>query len=237
MDNHILQLVTDRIGALIVAAKSSGALSHAGTVGTVREQQLRDFLSTLLPVPLAVTSGFISDSLGQLTPQLDLIVYDPPRLPQIAMSPDIAVVPSDSALLMAEIKSTLNTSVLDQALRQLAAIQNMAHSGTGAQDGESVIVPQIIVAFESEVSLETVDSWFAQCPNLLMVSVLSSATLAKTGESERTITLGSAANNYMNVRAFIVHFFSLLHQVAKLRRSISPQLAHYLMPEWRAPAG
>ena len=232
MENQISQLVTSRIEQLLANARAAAAVSHGGTVGAVREQHLRDFLSALLPPPLAITSGFISDPLGKLTPQLDMIVYDPTRIPPIALPGDVAVVPSDSALAMGEIKSTLSSDALDQLLRQLSAITEMAHSGEGGGEESSVIIPQIVVAFESNVSIQTLNSWFDECPNLVLISVLSQATFAKVGNNQRNVTIGSPANRHMHIRAFVAHFFKMLHQVAALRREVTPRFAAYLMPEW-----
>ena len=234
--NHIAQLVVSRVRALLEDARGAGVVAHGTTIGTAREQLLRRFLTTVLPPPFAITSGFISDPVGRLTPQLDAIVYDPARIPPIAVTDDVMVVPSDSALLAVEIKSTFTVATLPQLQAQLNAITGMAHSGESADEAATVIVPQVAVAFDSDVSIATMESWFAACPNLVLLSVLNDLTVAKTGTAN-TVTHTGPDGTYANVRAFIVHFFAVVHQVARLRQKISPRLAHYLMPEWRVPAG
>lgn len=235
--NHIAQLVVSTVRALLEEARGAGLIAHGSTVGAAREQLLRRFLTTVLPPPLAITSGFISDPLGRLTPQLDAIVYDPARLPPIAISTDAMVVPSDSALLAVEIKSTFTTATIQQLQAQLSAITGMAHSGEAGDESASVIVPQVAIAFDSDVSVATMQSWFSACPNLVLLSVLNDITVAKTGAAGNTVTHAGSDGTYANVRAFVVHFFAVVHQVARLRQKISPRLGHYLMPEWRVPAG
>jgi hypothetical protein len=232
MANQIQQLVVSRIRALMENAESAGVLLHHGSVGAIREKYAREFLLNFVPRNLAITSGFISDPLGNQTPQLDVIVYDPSRLPPITMPAEIAIIPSDSALAIVEIKSNLTVSALEQIMRQLASIETMAHAGTSVSAEARVIVPQVVLAYESTVAVDTMESWFSKCQNLVLLCVLNSVTISKATADLRSRTYGSTDNNYKNVRVFGAQFFELLHQVAQLRRSVTPAISRYLVPEW-----
>jgi hypothetical protein len=237
MANQIQQLVIGRIRALMEIVESAGVLSHPSSIGAIREKYAREFLLNFLPGNLAITSGFICDPLGKLTPQLDVIIYDPSRLPPIAMPAEITIVPSDSALAVVEIKSSLTVSALGQIMQQSVAIEALAHAGTSVGTDSRVIVPQVVLAYESAVAVDTMDTWFQECHNLVLLCVLNSVTLSKTTAESRIRTYGGTEKNYKNVRVFGAQFFDLLHHVVQLRRSITPAIAHYLVPEWKEGLG
>jgi hypothetical protein len=51
-------------------------ISHPGELGTEREEVLRSFLRLHLPRRFEVSTGFIFDSAGNLSKQLDIIIAD-----------------------------------------------------------------------------------------------------------------------------------------------------------------
>ncbi len=90
-------------------------LKHTGTVGSYREELLRTTLRALLPSRFQASTGFIENS----PRQLDIIVWDAERYAPLFREQDVVVVPRESVRSIIEVKTTLDTTTLDDALEIL----------------------------------------------------------------------------------------------------------------------
>jgi hypothetical protein len=90
-------------------------ISHTGTVGTYREELLRGTLRQLLPKRFEASTGFIQDC----SRQLDIIIWDAMRYSPLFREQEVVVVPSAAVRGIIEVKTTLNTTALDEALEIL----------------------------------------------------------------------------------------------------------------------
>lgn len=233
--NAIREIVRSRIRVLVENGRNASAMSHAATVGDLREAYLRQFLAALVPQRFAITSGFITDPLGNLSPQLDFIAYDRSALPPIVLPTDVAVVPVDAAVLVAEIKSGLAGTTLEQVKRQRDSIGKMYHTYV-LQQGARFIVPHVVLAFESTLSAETVENWFKEVSDLLSVCVVSSFSIDRIAKNEVQRILPSAADEHVHVLTFVFRLFNLLEKVVSMRLGQPPRLEDYLLPERPANA-
>lgn len=87
-------------------------ISHTGTVGSYREQLLRTLIRQILPTRYDVSTGFIENS----PRQLDVLVWDAAQYAPLFREQDVVVVPAASVRAIIEVKTTLNTASLDEAL-------------------------------------------------------------------------------------------------------------------------
>src|SRR3990172_5489448 len=71
-------------------------LPHAGAKGQELENAVKRFLNEHLPGRSVAVSGFILDQRGNVSPHLDVIVYDRLYAPTYRYSEHAAVVPNDS---------------------------------------------------------------------------------------------------------------------------------------------
>ena len=124
--NPIKQILTSKMEALMALSRGAESIAHMGARGAVRDSYLKDFYSDVIPSSLRLEGGFICDSHGNSTPQLDMIVVDPSFLPPMSMAGDVSVIPVESALMVAEIKSTLTRPAFDQVQRQVDSIKKRA---------------------------------------------------------------------------------------------------------------
>jgi len=53
----------------------AGAIAHPGENGRARENTLRDFIVRLLPSAYGASTGFVFNSAGEISPQIDLVIY------------------------------------------------------------------------------------------------------------------------------------------------------------------
>ncbi|MCD9026618.1 hypothetical protein LDO26_00110 [Luteimonas sp. BDR2-5] len=95
--------------------------------GRPRERAFRQFLEQWLPSDLSITSGYVVNRRGDLSPQCDVIVFRPNRCPKFIVDPvdDIRLVPVDDVYAVLEVKSTLTSNEFDDALRKLQRVQSV----------------------------------------------------------------------------------------------------------------
>jgi hypothetical protein len=90
---------------------ASSALTHGASLGSVREQAIRDFLEGHLPSLVRIVSGQVFDSSDSRSTQQDVILTlkNVPRLP---FANGIDLVYADGVVATIEIKSSLSGPVL-----------------------------------------------------------------------------------------------------------------------------
>lgn len=82
---------------------------HNPTIGTLTEEILRKFLTTFLPKGVSVEQGFIVNNEGELSRQIDIIIYDSQLYAPFYRINDIVVVPNASVLAIVEVKTTVKS--------------------------------------------------------------------------------------------------------------------------------
>ncbi|KQA39334.1 DUF6602 domain-containing protein [Vibrio cholerae] len=175
--NQIRRIVQAKIDNIIQLSEIAGEIKHNPTIGELRESYLIDFFKELVPNSISLTSGFITDAEGRISPQLDLIVTKKSALPLIEMKDGLSIVPIESVLLVAEIKSDLTTADLKQVEKQNEKITTMEL--TGEKGSENFIVPTIILAYDSSVNEETLISWMRDNGNTVSCCTLKKNTLVR----------------------------------------------------------
>lgn len=95
-------------------------LIHPGEFGTHREQICKDYLRSIIPMRLDLGSGFIITDKGDVSTQIDVIIYDRNNTPLIENSEKQRFYPVETVAGIVEIKSDLSKSELKIALNKLA---------------------------------------------------------------------------------------------------------------------
>lgn len=103
--------------------------AHWGEDGRYKEILLSDFLKTIVPHNVAVGTGFVKNAVGQLTSQIDILVYNT-NYPTLFKKGDFVVLMPDSVLGIIEVKSTASQSVLtNNAHQHLSVIEKCERNG------------------------------------------------------------------------------------------------------------
>ena len=115
---------------LLEKFNTSKIIKHPGTVGSVRELFIREFLQSHLPDNLRITSGIIFDSKGNSSKQQDLVLYRA-NFPKIGMSKaDLLFV--EGVLATIEVKSNLTVSNIGTVLENILSVKNLQKSILGS---------------------------------------------------------------------------------------------------------
>lgn len=222
--NPIRRIVQAQIDNIIQLSDLAGDVEHNPSAGELRESYLIDFFKKLVPASVEITSGFITDSTGHVSPQIDLIVTKKTSLPLFSMKEGLSIVPVESALLVAEIKSTLETSSLEQVRKQNERISTMNISGEIGL--KKFIIPSIILAYDSKVNKDTLKKWMEENGNTVSCCILKKDTLIK--DVNIKVFEKFAYNiKHHGVLTFVSTFHGMLEYLIK-ERDFKPNLDTYL---------
>lgn len=95
-------------------------LIHPGEFGVYREFICRDFLRTIIPMRLDLGNGFIITDRGNVSNQIDIIIYDKNNTPLIENSEHQRFFPVETVVGLVEVKSDLSKNEFKVALNKLA---------------------------------------------------------------------------------------------------------------------
>lgn len=112
--------------------ESIGRLIHPGEFGMHRESCIRSFLNTFLPDIYGVSQGFVIGQDGSVSHQCDVIIYHKEFTPYFHTPEGQRFFPIESVIAVGEVKSKVDGSVLDDALKKLCNIKRMRDSITSA---------------------------------------------------------------------------------------------------------
>jgi len=122
---------------LVKSRRIDHLIQHTGTVGSYREGLLRSLLRQIVPQQYEVSTGFLENC----PRQLDIIIWDAHRYGALFRDGDIVVVPPAAVRAVIEVKTTLGTGPLNEALEILDEVMRV--------DPPRVPVFKGIFAFES----------------------------------------------------------------------------------------
>jgi hypothetical protein len=231
--NPIREAIRARLAATVAQYRESETISHAGTKGQLRESYLKAFLKDLLPPNCLLTSGIICDSTGAMSRQADMVVVDRMAIPPIVLYSDVSLIPFESVLLTAEIKSCIDSATTEQIDQQIASIRQLRvameqppSESFLATDG--FVCPTILLAFESRKTEDSLCEWFSRQRDILVACVIGKFGLFRTsGDQIERVQAGSESGNLLfnESLAFVGRLHRLLEDVKAMRKA---------KPIWRA---
>jgi hypothetical protein len=107
-------------------------LSHPGELGTDREEVIRAFLRSYLPKRFEVSTGFVFDSNGGLSGQMDIIIADTLVCPRFETAGGKRIYPCECVVAVGQVRSSLTTKAkLQEALGNLRSAKALDRSAQG----------------------------------------------------------------------------------------------------------
>lgn len=104
------------------------AMQHATTKGTMLEHAVEDFLSYMLPSNLGIAAGFIVDFHGDISKQVDLIIYDKYKAAKFFSSSGVVTIPCEFVYCVIEVKTTLQASELKEVHEHMLSVKELDRS-------------------------------------------------------------------------------------------------------------
>lgn len=109
--------------------KTRSAIPHAGEKGQINEEIFRDFLSKYLPKSLDISTGFVIDTNGGISRQLDIIISDVAKTPIFFENGEgnkrIRVVPVECVYAIIEVKTKLTKQEIDNCLVNMESVKKL----------------------------------------------------------------------------------------------------------------
>lgn len=164
-------------------------LGHPVSQGDLGEGEWKNFLSGFLPKRYAVTKGFVFDSKGAISEQIDLIVYDPLHSPLI-METDNGekYVTAESVYAVFEVKPKANKANIEYADEKIQSVLNLKRTSRdmiasgekiAARELTPIIGGLLVDRFENKA--ETIKKHLASSRNLAIICAARDGTLHRTG--------------------------------------------------------
>ena len=100
--------------------ESTKRLIHPGEFGNHRERICIDYLRSIVPMRLDMGTGFMINDKGDISTQIDILIYDRNNTPLIENNEKQRFYPVETVVGIVEVKSDLNKTQFKEALNKLA---------------------------------------------------------------------------------------------------------------------
>jgi len=108
---------------------------HAGEKGMRREHTLHEFLRRHLPPRYGVARGEIVSARGEVSRQVDVVIYDALFSPLLQSADASGVFAAESVYAAIEVKASLNTTDLAEAVYNIKSVKALSRSATVREHG------------------------------------------------------------------------------------------------------
>jgi|SRR6056297_570515 len=131
VDKNILQTRFKLIitGA-ICEAKTAAGIDHPALSGTIREILVEQMLQPALSPEVRFGTGKLLDNNGNLSKQMDIVLYSPKILPPGLFDERTGLFPMESCLYTIEVKSKLNATNLKEAINNAKSSRLLSPANT-----------------------------------------------------------------------------------------------------------
>jgi hypothetical protein len=132
MKNFSLQEMLTSAGQRMRADLAERMVEHPGELGTGREEIIRRFLRSYIPARFDVSTGFVFDSKGNVSKQLDIIIANALLCPRFETAGGNRFYPCESVVAVGQVKSSLTSdTALQSALENLESVKELDRSANG----------------------------------------------------------------------------------------------------------
>lgn len=136
MTEWSLSGLLDDIGAQVERDLSAARslIAHCGEKGGVSEELWRSLLRRHLPSRYQVDTGFVVDSTGAFSDQIDVIVIDRQYSPLVFEMVSRKIFPVECVYAVFEVKQSLNADLVAYARRKLASVRALSRTNLPVRD-------------------------------------------------------------------------------------------------------
>lgn len=124
-------------------------IPHPGVKGDVTEWDWIAVLREHLPTRYCVDKAFVVDSRGNLSQQLDLVIFDKQYGPIVFHRQGATYIPAESVYAVFEVKQTLNAKHVEYAIEKATSVRRLVRTSvpiTSAAGKHDPVAPKPILA-------------------------------------------------------------------------------------------
>ena len=124
---------------LVQRFESARKVDSPGGVGAAIEGPVRKRLKQILPADIDVGSGYVIDATGQVSNQIDVILYESGICPvfQVNETQGVAYYPVEGVLAVGEVKSRIGKKELKDAFAKIASVKRLERQFLYKKDGDN----------------------------------------------------------------------------------------------------
>lgn len=151
---------------LLLEFQKTSEIQHSGGKGDNREDAFRGFLKTHLPTRYAVGRGEIVSHFNDVSPEMDVVIYDPIHCPLFLKSDSHSIFPTESVYGAINMKSHLDSGELKEAYSNISSFKKQLIKGSfykspqsGFKSGMSEVIPVTgVVAYSANRSVDAIQN-------------------------------------------------------------------------------
>ena len=123
-DTH--DYIRDLGDELVHAYDRAAQPTTPGLKGAAREQEVRSKLEAILPGGVGVGTGCVIDHEGNVSSQIDVVLYEQQFCPIFKPADDFSYFPCESVIAVGEIKSTIGKKELGDIYEKVASVRKLS---------------------------------------------------------------------------------------------------------------
>ena len=222
LGNVFLGLQKEMEAALRSARRN---VKHPTTKGNISENSWRKVLGTYLPERYRVAEAFVVDSEGNISEQLDLVIFDRQYSPFLFYVEGACYIPAESVYAVFEIKQSATKKQLEYAARKATSVRRLKRTSISVPHAGgrfAPVKPKEIIAgflaltggarFCSPTNLSRFLKNLPSAGRLHLACILQRGSIALDIGKKQKVTL----KTFPTEQALIQFFLSLLSALQKI---------------------
>lgn len=148
-------------------------IKHSGSKGDSLENVWIQWLREYLPNRYCIDKAFVIDSKGQLSHQLDLVIYDQHFTPFVFKQDGVCYIPAEGVYAVFEVKPEINKSYIEYAGEKIESVRKLYRTSTNIIDRGKIYDPRPLtkiigglLAIENTISNDTIEKHIKSLKNL-----------------------------------------------------------------------
>jgi hypothetical protein len=197
-------------------------IPHAPTKGSASEADWLKMLDKYLPSRYQAKKAFVLDIDGNLSEQIDVVIFDRHYCPLFFHHEEAAYVPAESVYAVFEVKQTLNKGHIEYAGQKVASVRKLRRTSTNIPYAGGFYPPK--TPFRILSGILTLDSDWSPGLGMPLIDVLGSLTQdqqldlgcsLRCGSFEATYAIGQPPELDISYQetALVFFFMRLLHRL------------------------
>lgn len=122
--------------------RATQSIQHSGTKGAVNEDHWIDVFRAYLPNRYEVATGFIIDSRGQRSEQIDIVVFDRHFTPTLLDQQNHRYIPAEAVYAAIECKPHIDKNYLEYASQKAASVRKLHRTSVSISHAGGTFPPK-----------------------------------------------------------------------------------------------
>jgi hypothetical protein len=116
-------------------------IDHSTSKGDDSEKKWKRWFNEYLPNRYSAEKAFVIDSIGNISQQIDLVIYDKQYSPPIFKQNEFSFIPAESVYAVFEIKQTLNKISIDYTKDKVKSVRDLKRTSAPISSAGGTLKP------------------------------------------------------------------------------------------------